>query len=97
MIDEPCKLFVAAYTQTYAIIVFAEPSIVNECIGLMGPLVADVLGDQRPPADGLWMFDGRVISVMPDDTPRFTGVWRRPTDVEAIAAAAGENPCLETC
>lgn len=104
MTAQDCKIFVAAYTENHALVVFAEPELVNYVIGIVGPMIADVMDGQKPPSDGLWMFEGSVdrdpsSPLSADDTAdlRYTGVWRRPTESELAACAIGENPCLEPC
>lgn len=101
MSEQPCKLFVAAYDPANAIVVFAEPQDVHEIVSTASCNIADVFDDhdQMPPSDGLWMFEGTLTWTDEEDgsEARFEGTWRRPTDVEALAAARGENPCLDPC
>lgn len=98
MIDEPCKIFVAAYTEQHAIIVFTDSDLVSELIGMHSAMVADVMGGLEPPADGLWMFVGQAKTpALAAVDVYFEGEWRRPTEVELAAAGNGENPCLEPC
>lgn len=77
-------LFVAAWDRDEAIVVFSSHAA-------PGPRFLSSL-DIRPPSDGLWMYEVTLEGQSLTD-----GAWRRPTDVEAIAAAAGENPCNTPC
>jgi hypothetical protein len=101
MTEYPCKIFVAAWTESWGMAVFIECEFAGEEISMSSPMLEDFMPGHKPPSDGLWMFEG-VTSHTTENDPEgveisFNGTWRRPTEVELAAAACGENPCLTPC
>lgn len=96
---DPCKVFVAAYTERSAIVVFTNTDLVTEEISNTSAMLEDCMPGHNPPSDGLWMFEGEAfINNDPEGAEVwFKGEWRRPTDVELSAAGCGENPCITPC
>jgi hypothetical protein len=107
------KLFVGAWNERTALILFTSGELVDgdllrftrrtsagEFLPTVDRFFDAVAVDSDVPADGLWVFEG-VRRYQGNTTTgydvRYNGVWRRPTDAEAIAAACGENPCLAPC
>jgi hypothetical protein len=101
VIEDPCKVFVAAYTEKWAIAVFTDNDHLMDEISLSSPMLEDCMPTHKPPSDGLWMFDGKTIMTSENDPEgvelTFEGEWRRPTEVELTAAGCGENPCITPC
>lgn len=94
------KICIAAYDEKNAWAIFASHTEVIADIEATSPHTTEFMCSRgkvaRPPGDGVWMFVGvrNRWSDRPDDeTPSYTGVYRRLTDVELAALGSGENPC----
>lgn len=88
------KAMVAAWDEKRAWVIAGSDQVTSD-LAATSPDVDDI-GLGRPPADGLWMWEG-TAHVDVDGDATYKGEYRRPTDAEALAVACGENPLMPPC
>jgi len=88
------KAFIAAFDPKHAWVIFGSDRINDDVVHVS--FATEDIGLPDPPSDGLWMWEG-IVHVDVDGDAVYRGTYRRPTDIEAIAASCGENPLSPPC